>query len=190
MMRKMTKMILAAPALLASATPALAHPGHDNGGLVAGLIHPFTGADHLAAMVAVGLWAATRPARQAWLAPAAFMATLTAGAVAGVSFGAIPGVETMVAASVLALGALLVLAMRLSAGAALGLIGATGALHGMAHGAEASGQLPAYFAGFLLSSALLHGMGWLAGRTLFARAQGRLVAGLALGATGLALLAA
>lgn len=189
MMRKMTKMILAAPALLAGATPALAHPGHD-GGLVAGLIHPFTGADHLAAMVAVGLWAATRPARQAWLAPAAFMGLLAAGAAAGVSFGAVPGVETMVAASVLALGALLVLATRLSSGLALGLIAATGALHGLAHGAEATGSLPSYFAGFLLSSAVLHGAGWLAGRTLFAQAQGRLVAGLALGATGLALLAA
>ena len=42
--------------LLASGT-ALAHPGHD-GGLAAGLAHPFTGLDHLLAMVAVGLWAA------------------------------------------------------------------------------------------------------------------------------------
>jgi urease accessory protein len=60
-------------------SPALAHPGH-GGSLLAGLAHPFSGADHLAAMVAVGLWAATRPARQALAAPVAFMAALAAGA--------------------------------------------------------------------------------------------------------------
>jgi urease accessory protein len=36
-------------------------------------------------MVAVGLWAATRPARQAWMAPAAFMAALRQ--LAGVALG-------------------------------------------------------------------------------------------------------
>jgi urease accessory protein len=59
----------------------------------------------------------------------------------------------------------------------------------MAHGAEATGALPAYFAGFLASSALLHGAGWLAGRSIFARGQARMAAGFALGLTGLALLA-
>jgi urease accessory protein len=59
------------------------------------------------------------------------------------------------------------------------------------HGArrEATGSLPAYFAGFLAASAMLHAGGWQAGRTIFARGQGRVVAGLALGITGLALLA-
>lgn len=189
-MRKFSKMMIAAPALLASATPAFAHPGHDDGTLLSGLIHPFTGVDHLAAMVAVGLWAATRSSRQAWQAPVAFMAALAAGAGLGVAVGAVPGLETMVAASVLILGAMLVMAAQLPSRLALGLIAATGLLHGMAHGVEATGSLPAYFAGFLASSALLHAAGWLAGRSIFARAQGRVVAGLALGATGLALLAA
>ncbi len=188
-MKSLGKTVLAASALVATATPALAHPGHD-GSLMAGLAHPLSGVDHLAAMVAVGLWAATRPARQAFVAPVAFMAALAAGAAAGVMAGALPMVEPMVAASVMVLGALLVLATRLSSGLALGLIAATGALHGLAHGAEASGNLAAYFAGFLASSALLHAAGWQVGRILFSRSQGRLVAGLALGATGLALLAA
>jgi urease accessory protein len=181
--------IIAIAGFAASATPALAHPGHDQGGLIAGLVHPFTGVDHLAAMAAVGLWAATRPARQAWQAPALFMAALTVGGGLGVALGAMPGVEMMVAASVLVLGGLLMLATRVGSGLALSLIGGAGVLHGMAHGAEATGALPAYFAGFLASSALLHGAGWLAGRSIFARGQARMAAGFALGLTGLALLA-
>lgn len=179
---------LAASAAL-TAGPALAHPGHD-GSLLAGLVHPLSGVDHLAAMVAVGLWAATRPARQALIAPLAFMAMLAAGAVGGVLLGAPPMVEPMVASSVTVLGALIVLAARLPSRLALGLIAATGALHGFAHGAEASGNLAAYFAGFLAASALLHGAGWLVGRKAFLQAEGRFVAGAMLGVTGLALLAA
>lgn len=188
-MKAIGKTVLAASALAASAVPAMAHPGHD-GSMMAGLAHPFSGVDHLAAMVAVGLWAATRPARSAVIAPLAFMGALTAGAAAGLMTGALPMIEPMVAASVLVLGALLVLATRLSSGLALGLIVATGAVHGLAHGAEASGNLAAYFGGFLVSSALLHGAGWQMGRMIFSRSQGRLAAGLALGVTGLALLAA
>ena len=48
----MKKLALAFTLTLAAA-PALAHPGHDFG-LTAGLLHPLTGADHLAAMLAVG----------------------------------------------------------------------------------------------------------------------------------------
>ena len=40
--------------LLALAGPVSAHPGHE----VSGFIHPFTGIDHLLAMVGVGMWAA------------------------------------------------------------------------------------------------------------------------------------
>ena len=34
-----------------------AHPGHGNNGFAGGLAHPFSGIDHLLAMIAVGLWA-------------------------------------------------------------------------------------------------------------------------------------
>jgi hydrogenase/urease accessory protein HupE len=37
---------------------AYAHPGHDVVGFSAGFGHPFSGLDHILAMVAVGLWAA------------------------------------------------------------------------------------------------------------------------------------
>ena len=46
--------------LLAAAGPALAHPGHE----ASGFLHPFTGLDHMLAMVGVGLWAALLAGRK------------------------------------------------------------------------------------------------------------------------------
>ena len=47
--------------LLAAASPAvLAHPEAATRSLVHGFAHPFTGMDHLLAMVLVGVWAARR----------------------------------------------------------------------------------------------------------------------------------
>lgn len=76
------------PALLAAATlPALAHTGADAGhhhGFTAGFLHPLTGMDHLAAMVAVGLWSAlaARSRRELLAAPLGFAGMLLAGALA------------------------------------------------------------------------------------------------------------
>ena len=52
------KRILGAMALLLTPAIALAHPGHGDNGLIAGIGHPIGGLDHLLAMLAVGLWAA------------------------------------------------------------------------------------------------------------------------------------
>ena len=94
--------LLATTTAAATALPlsALAHMGTDAGGhhhfldsLVHAFAHPFTGADHLAAMLAVGAWSAlTLPElRTAWRAPAAFVALLVAGAVGGVAGRGGPG---------------------------------------------------------------------------------------------------
>lgn len=68
------------PACLAL-TPAVAfaHPGifpHEHGGFLTGVLHPLTGADHVAAIVAVGPWAAAlggitpnAPGPRRWRAP-------------------------------------------------------------------------------------------------------------------------
>ena len=69
-----TLILIAATAL---STSASAHLGTDSGThhtLVDGLLHPLTGLDHLAAMLAVGLWSAlsATSARRIWLAPVAF----------------------------------------------------------------------------------------------------------------------
>ena len=44
-------------ALLGASGAAFAHPGHETMSFMAGLTHPPSGADHLLAMLAVGLYA-------------------------------------------------------------------------------------------------------------------------------------
>ena len=70
-MNALMKRLTLAATLLPSA--ALAHPGHvhDEGQLIHGLAHPVGGADHLLAMVALGLLAAQLGGRAVWALPAA-----------------------------------------------------------------------------------------------------------------------
>jgi urease accessory protein len=115
-----TKHLLTTLTAAATALPlsALAHVGADGGGhhnfldsLTHAFAHPFTGADHLAAMLAVGAWSALT-VTPAWRAPAAFVALLVAGALAGFAGLWVPGVEPMIAASVLVLGLLVAVQKR------------------------------------------------------------------------------
>ncbi|WP_304309734.1 HupE/UreJ family protein [Pseudacidovorax intermedius] len=187
---------LAVLALLAAGA-AQAHPGHGTESFVDGLAHPFSGFDHLLAMLAVGLWsAAALPAGRRLAGPVVFLAMLLVGA-ALPQFGVqLPGVEVGVALSVVALGALMIAArsttLQLPIPAGLALVGLAALLHGMAHGAElrASHSFAGYAVGFMTASALLHGAGLAAGSWLQA-GRGwawRTAAGL-MGLSGLVLLA-
>ncbi len=148
---------------------AQAHEGHGAQGLAAGLAHPFAGADHLLAMIAVGVWsAAVLPAARRLAGPVLFLLALLAGAVIGVQTGAGMYVEAGVALSVALFGVLLLARSQLPAVAGLALVAAAGGLHGVAHGAEwaAGTSFAAYAAGFMLGSALLHAAGLAAGAWL------------------------
>lgn len=178
---------------LAAATTAGAHPGHGTEGLTAGFSHPFFGADHLLAMLSVGVWSATALAagRRA-VGPAVFLATLLAGALLAVSGVALPFGEAGVALSVAAFGVLLAGARRVPVVAGLVLIGLAGVLHGHAHGSElaAGHSFVLYAVGFLAGSAVLHGVGLLSGLQLRRlRPWAWRAIGAALGASGLAMLA-
>jgi urease accessory protein len=164
----------AAPAALALATlsgVARAHGWHDDGnggGFAAGFLHPFSGIDHLLAMLAVGLWSANASPRP-WLAPLCFATVMIAGAVAtgsGVLPGWVPGsAEPMIAASVLVLGLLVAWRVQLPAAAGAALVGGFALFHGAAHGAEVS-TAAAALAGLAVATALLHGVGMLMGFAL------------------------
>src|SRR6478752_5390244 len=92
---------------LLPAAPALAHPGHALGGVGSGLAHPLTGPDHLLAMIAVGAVAALATSRRlAWMTPLAFVGGMVAGGALGLAGVSIPGTETAIALSVVALGVL------------------------------------------------------------------------------------
>ncbi|WP_349618095.1 HupE/UreJ family protein [Azotobacter salinestris] len=161
---------------------AFAHPGHDGNGLIAGLLHPFGGADHLLAMLAIGIWAALQPRALKFAMPGAFLAALLGGFLLGANGIGLPRVETGIALSVLLLGLLIASAARLPATVSLALAGAFALFHGHAHGAEASGSLAAFAVGFLAASLSLHlGGGLLATAVqqrlpLLARGAGALIA--------------
>ncbi|QAA93022.1 HupE/UreJ family protein [Pollutimonas thiosulfatoxidans] len=174
---------------------ALAHPGHtaaDSGDmLAAGLLHPLTGTDHLLAMLAVGLWAATsRANHNAITILVSFLALLLVGAVAGMAVAGVAAIEPMIIASLLVLGLLLASRVSVPLWAGPALAGAFALFHGMAHGAEmlAGGSVAAYIVGFMFSTLalLLTGLaaGWMvSGRALWLSR----LAGAGIAAYGLAL---
>lgn len=178
--------------LAAAAGGAAAHTGHGTGGLVEGLAHPF-GADHLLAMVAVGVWSATAldGARRA-LGPLAFLLAMAGGAAWALAGGTLPFVEHGIALGVAGFGAMLAGARRVPAGPGLAVVALAASLHGLAHGAElpAGAGAAGYAAGFLATTAMLHAAGLGLGLALRERGP-RLapVLGALLGAAGLLLLA-
>lgn len=168
--------VLALAALLMLPALALAHPGHGADGFqhagasfMDGLIHPFTGLDHLAAMLAVGVWSALA-VRPVWLAPAIFVTLLTAGAATGFAGVVVPAVEPMIAASLLVLGLLVAWRRHLPLAVAAGVAGVFAFFHGAAHGAElAGGSQWQALAGMVIATAALHATGVLLGRVVMAR---------------------
>jgi urease accessory protein len=142
---------------------ALAHPGHGALNLAAGFAHPFGGADHMLAMIAVGLWAALRGERAPLAWPAAFVAAMAGGFALGQIAPAAVSIEPAILASVIILGVLTAAQARLPLAAGAALIGAFGAAHGYAHGIEAPGAEAGFPLGFALATALLHLAGLVSG---------------------------
>jgi len=146
---------------------AFAHPGHLAGsGFTAGLLHPFTGLDHLLAMVAVGLWAAQRGGRYLFIVPASFVVMMVLGAVAG-RFGlSLPLVEPGILGSLVVFGLLIALDARLPLAAGMTIVGSFALFHGYAHAVEmpSYASLAVFGSGMLLGSVTLHLVGIGLGR--------------------------
>ncbi len=165
MRNRSAKSLLAVILLLASSA-AFAHPGHNVSGFAAGLMHPFSGLDHLLAMVAVGLWAALSGGRQMWLLPAVFLTMLACGAGIAMQWQSLPLVETGIATSVLSLGLVIMLSLQFPAALSVCITALFGLLHGYAHGLELpdSAAPVEYALGFLAATATLHLIGIAVGR--------------------------
>ena len=156
-----TIILIAAYAL---STHAAAHPGHevDAHGIsfMDGLLHPLTGLDHLAAMLAVGLWSAlsATSARRIWLAPVAFAGMLLVGALLGLNGLALPAVEPMIAASLLVMGLLVATRAQLPLAVTAGVVGVFAVFHGIAHGTELAGGGNGFapLLGMLVATIALH----------------------------------
>ena len=151
----------AAVAILAPEV-ASAHVGAGHtSGLAHGFSHPVGGLDHVLAMVAVGLFAASLGGRALWAVPLTFVAVMAVGGVLGIEQIQIPYVETGIALSVVVLGAIVALRVQWPVAAAMAVAGIFAIFHGYAHGQEmpmdASGA--AYATGFMMATALLHAAG-------------------------------
>ncbi|WP_141055430.1 HupE/UreJ family protein [Tepidiphilus succinatimandens] len=169
---------------------ALAHPGHiEAPALLAGLLHPFSGADHLLLMIGVGIWASMLSRR--WIGSVAALTAMVLGVLWAATGGALPGLELLLAGSLLVMGGVLVGVLRAVPGLTGMLVMVLAGLHGYAHGVEMPLGTPLsnYVLGLVLASLVLQ----LSGMTLGCVAKKRLgerrgLLGLPLLATGVWLL--
>lgn len=144
------------------AGPTFAHPGHETGtALTSGFLHPLGGVDHIAVMLAVGLFAATLKGRALWMVPAAFVGMMAVGAAAGFAGFAVPFMEFGIIASIIGIGAMIAIGRGMSPGLASGIVGLFAVFHGQAHAVEMPATFSAfeYVTGFVMATALLHGAG-------------------------------
>lgn len=172
----MTRPLLVPLLLLLTATAASAHTGDAAGaGFVTGFTHPLLGWDHVAAMVAVGLWGAFLGAPAIWVLPIAFPLVMALGGALGVAGVPLPGIETGIAASALVIGLAVALAARPPLWVAAAIVALFAVFHGHAHGTEmpAAADPIAYAAGFVIATGLLHLAG-IAFGLLAARPAGRI----------------
>jgi len=149
-------------AAMIAAEPAEAHiiGTGGPGGLAQGFVHPFTGLDHVLAMVAVGLWAAHLGGHARWLVPASFVGVMAVAGGMGMAGASPPYLETGIALTVVALGALIVARVRVPVALGMALVGSFALFHGLAHGLEAPDAAGiAYGFGFVTATAILHGVG-------------------------------
>ncbi|MDW4498848.1 HupE/UreJ family protein [Sulfitobacter sp. D35] len=185
-------MFVAASVVFATtALPALAHSADGyGGGLVAGFTHPILGWDHVAAMVAVGLWGAFLGAPAIWILPVVFPLVMALGAAAGILGIPVPAIEVGIALSAVVLGLMILFTVRAPIWIAAMITGVFAIFHGYAHGTElpATANALAFAVGFVIATGLLHLIGiafgllvqWPAGRVAVRGAGGLIsLAGLA-----------
>ena len=119
------------------AGPAVAHS--EKGEAIdfwSGFTHPLFGLDHVVAMVAVGLWGAFLGAPALWILPVVFPLVMAIAGAAGVFGLPLVGIETGIALSAIALGAMVAFAAKPPLWVAALLVGGFAVFHGYAHGAE------------------------------------------------------
>jgi urease accessory protein len=147
--------------------PATAHIGTGlPGGFASGFRHPFSGVDHLLAMISVGLWGAFLGRPLIYALPVVFPAMMVVGAVFGMFAVPLPSVEVGIALSVMVLGGCIAWSFRAPVWAALIIVGVFAVFHGYAHGKElpSAADPVSYSAGFVLATGLLHVAGICLGR--------------------------
>ncbi len=162
MKQRLAPWCLTAVSLLALKTTALAHhlpPGYedvdefDQVQMVSGLLHPFTGLDHLLLALSIGWLAYLAGKRMGIILSSAFFGSLALGMTLGRMGVAVPMLEQGIALSVIAGGVLLAYAARQMKYSSLVLAVLAGLWHGNAHGAE----MPSAASSLAFGAALIAG---------------------------------
>jgi urease accessory protein len=145
---------------------ALAHSAAVGAGLLAGMVHPLSGADHLLAMLGVGIVSVRMGGANIWRVPATFVMAMIMGAIAGMHGSLEPLADVGVALSVILLG-VAIACLQYERGVAFVFLGISvfGLCHGYAHGAEFPPvAIPLFYVtGFILSTIFVHVCGIFVG---------------------------
>lgn len=160
----MNRMLQTTFFLLLLPATALAHSGAEASGLAAGLLHPLTGADHLIATLAAGIWFASRT-RYSWSGTLSLLLPpLAVGLWLGLAGYQWSPTELLLIASVILPGMALLLPLnRLTTTVTTAAITTFTLVHGLAHGSE----LPVHAAGGVaVTSVVLLTTGHALGRAL------------------------
>jgi urease accessory protein len=130
-------------------------------GFITGLEHPWSGLDHVLAMIAVGIWGAQLGNPALWILPVTFPMVMSLGAMMGLLGMPLPGIEIGIAVSAILLGAMVLGEVKPKLYIAAVMVGFFAIFHGHAHGTELppgqSGLL--YSMGFVIATGVLHGIG-------------------------------
>jgi urease accessory protein len=181
-------MVLAVSLLWAASAQAHVERGQAIG-FITGLEHPWSGLDHVLAMIAVGLWGAQLGNPALWILPVTFPMVMSLGAMMGLLGIPLPGIEIGIAVSAILLGAMVLGEVKPKLYIAAVMVGFFAIFHGHAHGTELpagqSGLL--YSMGFVIATGCLHGIGitiglihrWPAGK-LALRGAGAFIAAMGL----------
>ncbi|MCS7469845.1 HupE/UreJ family protein [Stieleria sp. ICT_E10.1] len=154
--------ILALISLFVAVSTANAHPGHSHGfsgAVETGIAHPWTGIDHLMAMVLVGVLATQCGPRRRWSLPVLFCGSMAVASLAGQLIGPVSRLDIGLAITLIALAACLV--GRFNHATFPAIVTLCGGLHGFAHGADlgAGDGSAHYLVGVILGTAVIHLIG-------------------------------
>ncbi|MGZ8164763.1 MAG: HupE/UreJ family protein [Methylobacter sp.] len=145
--------------VLCLASPALyAHTeGISDNGLLSGLLHPLTGADHLLVLIAVGICAAKQGSKAIILFPGIFLALMSAGALMSSYAIHIPFIELLITISIIAFGLLVSANPKQLSRLFFTATAFFAVFHGYAHAAEMpqDANVIGYFSALLLMSLMI-----------------------------------
>lgn len=153
-------------ALFSVYQPVFAHTGISaEHTLFSGFVHPWQGIDHILVMFGLGFWAYLQDKKACWQLPVTFLIAMLIGAGLGFAGFSMSFNESWLAVSVIVFGGMTFFNWQLSHYLAYGLVILFAISHGFAHAAEIppAADYVSYVLGFLFSTALLHGLGLVAG---------------------------